>query len=103
MEDTKSLSTKASLQQKLSDYYKSPISFERSDGVFRGEFAWLLLVFGIIVYEVFAIKTKKAETLTKGFWRSTNNKVTGFVPVTAWMILTLHLILEKRIRQKINQ
>lgn len=101
MEDTRSLNSRALLQQKLSNYYRTPVSVEKQDGVLRSEYAWLALAAIIVAYDAFAIKTKKAETLTKGFWRSMDGRFTGLLSIGAWVALTAHLLVEKKLRQKL--
>lgn len=99
MEDIKSKNGKALPLQKLSDYYSSPISLEKDDRV-SGAYAWLALAAAVVAYDSYAIATKKAETLTRYFWRSTEEPKKSIVPLACWSILTAHLLLEKNIRRK---
>ena len=90
MEDTKSKNGKALPLRKLSNYYTSPISLEKDDRT-SGAYAWLALALAVIAYDSYAIKTKKAETLTRYFWRSTEEPKKGIIPLACWTILTAHL------------
>jgi len=99
MEDIKSKNGKALPLQKLSNYYSSPISLEKDDRI-SGAYAWLALAAAVVAYDTFAISTKKAETLTRYFWRSTEEPKKSIVPLTCWAILTTHLLVEKNIRRK---
>jgi hypothetical protein len=99
MEDTKSKSGKALPLQKLSNYYSSPIKLEKDDRV-SGAYAWAALVFAVVAYDIFAIKTQKTETLTRYFWRSTEEKKKSILPIASWVIVTAHLLAEKNIRRK---
>jgi len=85
--------------QKLYSYYSSPINLEKDKRV-SGLYAWLTIATFVVSYDYFAIKTKKAETLTRFFWRKTEQPLHGTIPVVLWMSLTLHLLAEKRIRKK---
>lgn len=88
--------------QKLSNYYGSPIDLERN-GRISGIFGWALLASYIIAYDIFAIKTKKAETLTRSFWRLSEGKISKAPVLGIWLIVTFHLMLEKDVRRKINK
>lgn len=99
MEDIKSKNGKALPLQKLSNYYSSPISLEKDDRI-SGAYAWLALAAAVVAYDTFAISTKKTETLTRYFWRSTEEPKKSIVPLTCWAILTAHLLVEKNIRRK---
>jgi hypothetical protein len=85
--------------QKLSNYYTSPINLEKDDRV-SGTYAWLGILSMVLAYDVYAIKTKKAETLTRSFWRLTDKPLKSIFPIAAWTALSVHLLLEKNIRKK---
>ena len=85
--------------QKLYNYYSEPIVLEKDHKV-SGLYAWSILFAAIAAYDAFAIKTKKAETLTRFFWRQTENRKKSLVPIAIWAGLTAHLLLEKSIRRK---
>jgi hypothetical protein len=86
--------------QKLFNYYKQPIVLDK-DNRTSGAYAWSIMFIAIILYDVYAIKTKKAETLTRFFWRQTEKPIHGLLPVFLWFAITAHLILEKKVRKKI--
>jgi len=100
MDAKKSMSGMASPLQKLSDYYKSPVLLEK-DSRISGAYAWLALVAIIATYDYYAIKSKKIETLTRSFWRSTERPLKSIIPIASWTILTAHLLLEKKVRRSI--
>jgi len=87
-------------QQKLYNYYKNPVVLEKDDRV-SGAYAWILLFAAIVAYDTFAIKTKKVETLTRAFWRSTEQPVKNIIPIGLWLTLSFHLLGEKTIRKKL--
>ena len=67
MAKTKFKSGEALPLQKLSDYYSSPRLLDKDERV-SGLYAWLALLAAVAAYDAYAIKTKKAETLTRFFW-----------------------------------
>jgi len=87
------------LPPKLSEYYKQPISLTK-DERYSGVYAWALMVLFVIAYDSYAIQTKKAETMTRAFWRLTENKFQKLIPIMIWSLVTAHLVLEKDIRKK---
>lgn len=89
----------ASHQQKLYNYYTQPIELEKDNRI-SGSYGWIALFLGVVAYDIYAIKTKKIETLTRAFWRSTESPIKSILPVSAWIILTFHLLGEKKIRKK---
>ena len=88
-------------RQKLSDAFSEPLRLEKSDTT-SGVLAWCMLVLVIIAYDVYAIKSKRIETLTKSFWRMTENKISGSIFTGAWLGLTFHLLIEKLIRKNLS-
>lgn len=86
--------------QKLCDYYNQPIILEKDHRI-SGAYAWSVMFLAIILYDAYAIKTKKAETLTRFFWRQTEKPIHGLLPVFLWIGITGHLLLEKKLRKKI--
>jgi hypothetical protein len=101
MADTKYRNTKVYRLQRLSNYYKNPVSLEKQKDTISGDYAWLVLATSIAAYDIYAIKSKKAETLTKAFWRFTEKPSTSVVAYAAWGVLTAHLLAEKKIRKNI--
>lgn len=63
-----------------------------------GIVAWSLLLTAILAYEIYAIKSKKIETLTKTFWRLTEKQPTNSIFTGVWLGLTFHLLIEKSLR-----
>lgn len=102
MEETKYKSGEAYHLQKLSDYIKSPIDLEKDQRI-SGLFGWALLLGFVVAYDAYAIKTRKAETLTRSFWRLSEGKISKASVFGAWGVITAHLMLEKSIRRKISQ
>jgi hypothetical protein len=88
--------------QKLSNYFSSPVNLEK-DSRITGLIGWAALVAFVVGYDIFAIKSKKAETLTRSFWRLSEGKMSKFPVMAAWMIVTFHLMLEKDVRRKITK
>lgn len=99
MEEKKYKSGSAYHLQKLSNYYSSPINLEKDERI-SGLFAWAGILSFVLMYDTYAIKTKKAETLTRAFWRMTDKPIKSVAPIFVWSALTIHLLLEKNIRKK---
>ena len=89
------------LQQKLSSVFSAPLVLDKQDKK-SGSIAWSGLALGIIVYDIYAIKSKKIETLTRSFWRLTEKPLTGSIFTGVWLGLTFHLLIEKLIRKNFN-
>lgn len=87
------------LQQKLYDIKSKPLSLEKDRT--SGLFAWSLLAAGILAYEIYAIKTKRIETLTRAFWRLSEKQLHGSILNGVWLGLTFHLLIEKSLRKLI--
>ncbi len=102
MEEIKSKSGEAFPLQKLSNYITSPIDLQKDQRT-SGLIGWALLLGVVIAYDAYAIKTKKAETLTRSFWRLSEGKMSKAPVFGAWGIITAHLMLEKSIRRKISK
>ena len=66
------------LQQKLSNVFSTPLVLERENKK-SGTVAWGGLALGIIAYDIYAIKSKKIETLTRAFWRLTEKPLSGSI------------------------
>lgn len=86
-------------QQKLSNYYRSPINLEKDNRI-SGAYAWLAVGGLIALYDTYAIKSKNVETMTRAFWRATESPAKSIIPVAAWTLLSIHLLAEKKIRRK---
>ena len=87
------------LRPKLSDIFSTPLVLEKNNQK-SGSIAWGGLAAGIIAYDIYAIKSKKVETLTRAFWRLTEKPLIGIIPVGVWLGLTFHLLIEKLVRKK---
>jgi hypothetical protein len=90
-----------SLRLKLSDAISTPLILEKQERK-SGTIAWGGLALGIIAYDIYAIKSKKIETLTRSFWRLTEKPLTGSIFIGVWLGLTFHLLIEKLIRKNYN-
>jgi hypothetical protein len=88
--------------QKLSSYITAPIDLEK-DQRRTGLIGWAILIGYVIAYDVYAIKTKKVETLTRSFWRLSEGKMSKASVFGAWAIVTSHLMIEKNVRRKISK
>lgn len=99
MDNKESKSGPESHLQKLYDYISQPISLEKDERT-SGLIGWLILASFIVAYDAYAIKTKKVETLTRFFWRNTEQGIRRVVPIIIWSTLTAHLVLEKDVRKK---
>lgn len=101
MEERKYKSGSAYPLQKLSNYYSSPIDLKKDERI-SGLVGWALLAATVVAYDAYAIKTKKAETLTRSFWRLSEGKISKTPVLGAWLIVTFHLMFEKKVRRKVN-
>lgn len=86
------------LRLKLSNVLATPLILDREDKK-SGTIAWGGLALGIIAYDIYAIKSKKIETLTRSFWRLTEKPLTGSIFTGVWLGLTFHLLIEKLVRK----
>lgn len=96
---------KSGLEYRLQEFYNyflNPIDLEKNDRI-SGAVGWAALVALIVAYDLYAIKSKKIETLTRSFWRLSESKATKLPVFLAWSTLTLHLMAEKNIRRKLNK
>lgn len=97
----KSKSTKGYHRQKLSDTLAVPLALEKNETI-SGILGWCGILSAIIAYDVYAIKSKKIETLTRFFWRMTEQPITGSIIIGAWLGLSFHLLIEKLIRKALS-
>ena len=86
--------------QKLSNYYSNPIDLKK-DHRTSGLLGWLILLGYVIAYDAYAMKSKKAETLTRSFWRLSEGKISKAPVLGAWLVVTFHLMFEKQVRRKV--
>jgi len=89
------------LQHKLSNALSAPLILDKQDKK-SGTVDWGGLALGIIAYDIYAIKSKKIETLTRSFWRLTEKPLSGSIFTGVWLGLTFHLLIEKLIRKNLS-
>lgn len=63
-----------------------------------GDFAWIVLVSGIVMYDVAAVFSGKAETLSSALWRSLSHPVKSPLTAMLWVGVTWHLFANKEAR-----
>lgn len=90
-----------SLRLKLSEALRTPLVLDKQDKK-SGTLAWGGLALGIIAYDIYAIKSKKIETLTRSFWRLTEKPLIGSIFIGVWLGLTFHLLIEKLVRKSFS-
>ena len=66
-----------------------------------GAIGWALLVLYIVCYDVYAIRTKHVETLTRAYWRGSASRRGSLLVHLLWGIATFHLVAEHRVRKAI--
>ena len=71
----------------------------RSDPKIQGEYAWMTMAAGIITYDVIAVMTKRAETMSSAIWRSLAHPIKSPVAVGVWLGLTWHLFGNPKARE----
>jgi len=87
------------LQGRFNKVFDAP-SLEKDSA--SGVFAWGIMLSAILAYEIYAIRSKKIETLTKFFWRVTEKSILGNIFTGVWLGLTFHLLIEKSLRKTIS-
>jgi hypothetical protein len=88
-----------SLRQKLSDFFCRAPTLVKDDRV-SGAVGWLILLLYVVAYDAYAIRTRKIETLTRSFWRSTEKIIPGTIFIGVWIALSAHLLIEKPVRKR---
>lgn len=68
----------------------------------RGEYAWVVMALSILTYDLVAIKTKKAETMSSAIWRSLEHPIKFPLTSLAWGIATYHLFSSQPARKSIK-
>jgi hypothetical protein len=81
--------------------YLGPIDLEKGQRK-TGATGWLLLSVTVILWDLWAIRTQRVETLTRSFWRLSKTSWGGFALQAIWGILTAHLLVEARLRQALE-
>lgn len=71
---------------------------EIPSGPLPGSYAWYTMSIGILAYDLYAMKYKKAETMSSAIWRSLSDAKKASALVAGWMVLTHHLFANKRAR-----
>ena len=64
----------------------------------QGDYAWVIMALGILAYDMFAMKSKKVETMSSAMWRSLSHPIKAPLAGVCWAILTHHLFANKRAR-----
>jgi hypothetical protein len=64
-----------------------------------GAVGWVILALYIVVFDVYAIRTKKFETLTRAYWRGSSSVKGSFFVHGLWALATFHLVAEHRVRR----
>ena len=102
MDKTELKNLEVFLLRRLSSAFSGPLILEK-EARKSGVGAWVAVALGIIAYDVYAIKSKKIETLTRSFWRLTEKPTTGSIFIGVWLGLTFHLLIEKLIRKNLTR
>ena len=81
--------------------YLGPINLEKGQRR-TGVSGWVLVGVVVLAWDLWAIRTQKVETLTRRVWRLSKTSWGGFVLQSIWGILTVHLLVEARLRQALE-
>lgn len=100
MEEIESRSGEVYLLQELYKYFSSPVHLERDERI-SGVFGWAVLILIILAYDIYSIRSKKIETLTRSFWRLSDHKIKKIPVLATWLVLSFHLLGEKHVRRKL--
>lgn len=68
----------------------------------RGDIAWAVMALSITLYDVYAIKSKKAETMSGALWRSLKHPFKFPIATIIWGVLTYHLFAGRNARTSIK-
>lgn len=68
----------------------------------KGDYAWGVMALGILAYDLIAIKTKRAETMSSAMWRSLEHPIKSPAVVLIWLKLTHHLFFNKNARRALK-
>jgi len=68
-----------------------------------GEYAWITMAFAIATYDIIAIKTKKAETMSTALWQALQDPFKLPLTVLSWSVLIHHLFLSKNARDSVKE
>jgi hypothetical protein len=67
-----------------------------------GEYAWGIMTLGILLYDLTAMKTQKAETMSSALWRSLQHPIKLPTTSLVWLIITHHLFVSANARKSIK-
>lgn len=87
------------MKKKITNYLSTPVHLEK-DHRKSAFWVWMLIIAIVVVYDFFAIRSKKQESLTRTFWRLTDHPVKRVVILGLWFSATVHLTLEKPLRKR---
>lgn len=65
---------------------------------FDGAYAWMLMFIGILGYDLYAITSGKAETMSSALWRNLQHPVKSLIPILVWGAVTHHLFGNRNAR-----
>lgn len=65
---------------------------------FDGLYAWLLMAVGILSYDLYAIRTGRAETMSTALWRTLQHPAKSLIPILVWGTITHHLFGNRNAR-----
>lgn len=63
-----------------------------------GLYAWMLMAIGIMGYDLYAIRSGKAETMSSALWRTLQHPGKSIVPIVVWGTITHHLFGNRNAR-----
>lgn len=66
----------------------------KEEGKPSGAFGWLLIFAVATTYDIYALKTRKVETLSNAYWRWSRHPVGGLVTAGAFAAIAFHLIID---------
>ncbi len=68
----------------------------------HGDYAWVVMALCILGYDLWAMNTKKAETMSSALWRSLEHPMKSPFLLLSWGVLTHHLFMNKRARKSLK-
>lgn len=68
-----------------------------------GAFGWLAIFALATVYDVYAIKTNKVETLSRAFWRWNKHSYGGLITAAIWASISFHLLIDNPLRHVVEE
>ncbi len=60
------------------------------------------MALGIFSYDMYAITTKRFETMSTALWRSLEHPIKSPIAIFSWLVLTHHLFASKPARKSIK-